>query len=165
MVLPWLGLAARAALAAGIVAAAGWALTAAYRAGHDRAQLEARELADAAAEQARELARDRARATTRIDHDTHQALRVAQARADAAAADARGLRDALASATASAPGASEPAGCADVRQQRDGMARLLGEAAELVAECAARGDVLAATAAGLQRYVAEVGGVSVSAGK
>lgn len=161
MIPVWLGLAARAALAAGIVAAAGWALTAAYRAGHDRAQLEARELADAAAEQARELARDRARATERIDHDTHQALRVAQARAASAAADARGLRDALASATA-APGAAEAAGCADVTRQRDGMARLLGEAAELVAECAARGDVLAATAAGLQRYVTEVGGVSVT---
>ena len=159
--LPWLGLAARAALAAGIVAAAGWALTAAYRAGHDRAQLKARELADAAAEQARELARERARATGRIDHDTHQALRAAQAHADAAAADARGLRDALASATAST-GASDAAGCADVTRQRDGMARLLAEAAELVAECSARGDVLAATSAGLQRYVAEVGGVFVS---
>jgi hypothetical protein len=160
--LPWLGLAARAALAAGIVAAAGWALTAAYRAGHDRAQLEARELADAAAQQARELARERARATGRIDHDTHQALRAAQAHADAAAADARGLRDALASATAAAPGASQPAGCADVRQQRDRLAGLLAEGAELVAACAAAGDRVAATATGLQRYVTEVSGVSVS---
>lgn len=162
MILPaWIGFAARGILAVGFVAAAVWALGAAHRAGRDAATVEYQAGAAAAAEQARELARERARANQGIDHDTHQALRTAQARAAAADADARGLRDALASATAAAPGASGAAGCADVTRQRDGMARLLGEAASLVAECAARGDILAATAAGLQRYVAEVGGVPV----
>lgn len=165
MIPAWLGLAVRAALAAGIVAAAGWALTAAYRAGRDAATVEHQAAAAEAAEQARELARDRARANQGIDHHLHQTLRTAQARAAAADADARSLRDAVARATAAAPGASEPAGCADVRQQRDRLAGLLAEGAELVAACAAAGDRVAATAAGLQRYVAEVGGVSVTAGK
>ena len=161
MIPVWLGLAARAALAAGIVAAAAWALGTAYKAGRNAVTAEHQVAAAEAADQARELARERARANQGIDHDLHQTLRTAQARAAAADADARSLRHALASATAASPAASGAAGCTGVTQQRDGMARLLAEAAELVAECAARGDVLAATAAGLQRYVAEVGGVPV----
>lgn len=163
----WIGVAWRLGLLAAVAAGALWFASVMYDRGYAHATAE-HERAAATARESDRLA-DRARhatqvvATTRIDHEHHKALRAAQARAAAADADARGLRDTLAAITADrAASGAGAAGCADVARQRDGLAGLLAEATELVAAGQEAGGRLAAAHTGLQRYVAEVCRVPVS---
>lgn len=155
MIPAWIGLALRGTAALIVVAGAVWALSSAYRYGYAKAQSECRAAEAAAAEYERELARERTKINERIDRDAYQSFRRLEARAAAADADARGLRDALSALIAA--GTPQSAGCADVERQRDGLAQLLAEAGELVGQCVEKGERLAITVTGLQQYVREIG--------
>lgn len=117
------------------------------------------QLADAqrqadAAELARTTERQASARNREIDH-ADQARQAAQrALAAAVRADADGLRDALADARFAADATA--AGCADERATSAGLARLLREAADLAAECQARGGDVARQVMGLQGYAAQV---------
>lgn len=157
----WVGVSVRLVLIAAIVAGALVGARWFYRAGYAAAAADCAQREATAAESAR-LA-DRARLVTqmdangRIDHDTNQALRAAQARAAAARADADGLRHALDALRADRADAdTTTASCDLLRRQRDGLADLLAEGGELLAQGQEAGDRLAAANAGLRRYIPEV---------
>jgi len=141
------GLAAALAVA---VAAAGmqtWRLDA-LKAEHAKQAMEA-------AAAAINAEREKAQRAQEIDRDTETRLQAARRAADRARNDADGLRNALAARASDDPATT---GCADVAAERDRLAGLLAEGGALVAECEARGGVLAQQVTGLQRHAAEVCG-------
>jgi hypothetical protein len=153
-----LAVAAAVATVAGALLAVRWVYQAGQRAGHQAAQAEAAEREAVAQESARLRQRAQETSTERIDHDTHQTLRASAARAAAALADARGLRDALETvrADAAASDAAATSSCDRYRRQRDGLAELLAEGGDLLAAGQEAGGRLAAAHAGLRAYVAQV---------
>lgn len=117
-------------------------------------QLQAAQQQADAAELARTTERQASARTREIDHADQTRQAAQRAVAAAVRADADGLRDALADARFAADATA--AGCADERATSAGLARLLREAADLAAECQARGGDVARQVMGLQAYAAQV---------
>ena len=148
---------AAACLVAGAVGAGGGFQLRALIA--DRAEL-ARVEADRESERLAQAARDQQQERTDAIAARYTARGHVLARTAAAdRATAGSLRDAI---QASAATASDAAACPDERRQRNVLAELVIEAAELVAECAAAGDRLAEQTGELRRHASEVGKVPVA---
>jgi hypothetical protein len=146
----------RAVLAVVLVGLGLWALHWVYEAGVRDGKSNLARLVYEAEQRARADHGDRVIITEGVDHATVTKLRDAQRRADALRAESDGLRKQLAALASTAPRDTPAAGCADVIRQRDRLAELLAEGADLLREGQAAGDRLAVTAEGLQSYVSGV---------